>query len=652
MSLNDEINEQKNSQQNIIKTNTKNTIKEYKFKNEFYFCPKCKLNIPIIIPILSNDEKGNIEYIIKCPCDNNEIINLKQFLDVQKRKTNIDYCEECFDYSKNENYLFCLTCNKWYCQNCREKNFPEENEHIFINSKIYFLTTCNNHPNLKSCNFCLTCLEQFCSSCLNFHDKRHNIININEYYYQVKEKINLTNIYEFIDSKIENNKILFNKYTEIFMKNNKIIDLNISEAFLKNNEINLQLASLIKLTYEQFIQCEKCPNPNLIFNMDILSNFNKSNLNLSSLNLNNISFFILLHLKTNFLINFNYLSLYTTILTFPKFQQEITSIIQLNEYIYILTTKKNFIIYDITQFKILYDFSNNNIYPKKDEINSNGNDNSNSNNSNDIVSISFMENIISKEMDLIYNSNFDIFDIEKLDNNKFALGINKYIIIFLFENLNLKILGICHNKKSLTNKLYSLNNNILCSIIQEKEIIFWNLDNYSIIKGIKFKDKIYSFVEGLDEIIFFGTNQNLNTLNTKDYKLLKKKIHNNTICGLINLGDHKIMSSSNDQVIKIFSYFPIEIIYSFKLELPIQSIMKIQDNLIGIILENHSLHIFDVTKFKEINYFKCNNDNYEFINKVGNYLIVKIDNNDYKLVKLNENKNKILEKDVEIIIWK
>ena len=112
------------------------------------------------------------------------------------------------------------------------------------------------------------------------------------------------------------------------------------------------------------------------------------------------------------------------------------------------------------------------------------------------------------------------------------------------------------------------------------------------------------------------------------------------------------MSSSNDQVIKIFSYFPIEIIYSFKLELPIQSIMKIQDNLIGIILENHSLHIFDVTKFKEINYFKCNNDNYEFINKVGNYLIVKIDNNDYKLVKLNENKNKILEKDVEIIIWK
>ena len=648
MSLNDEINEQKNSQQNIIKTNTKNTIKEYKFKNEFYFCPKCKLNIPIIIPILSNDEKGNIEYIIKCPCDNNEIINLKQFLDVQKRKTNIDYCEECFDYSKKENYLFCLTCNKWYCQNCREKNFPEENEHIFINSKIYFLTTCNNHPNLKSCNFCLTCLEQFCSSCLNFHDKRHNIININEYYYQVKEKINLTNIYEFIDSKIENNKILFNKYTEIFMKNNKIIDLNISEAFLKNNEINLQLASLIKLTYEQFIQCEKCPNPNLIFNMDILSNFNKSNLNLSSLNLNNISFFILLHLKTDFLINFDYLSLFTTIFTFPKIQQEITSIIELNVYIYVLTTKNNFIIYDISQSKILYDFSLNNFYQRKDKIDSN----ENSNNSNDINSISTMENDISKEMDLIFYSNFDIFDIVKLNNNKFALGINKYIIIYHLDNLNLQILGICQNKKYSLNKLYILNNNKLCSIIHEKEIILWNLDNFSIIKEIKFKERIYSFVQDTEEKIFFGTNQNLYTLNINDYKLLKKKIHNNTISGLINLGNHKIMSSSNEQVIKIFTYFPIQIIYTFKMELPIQSIMNIKDNLIGIILENHSLHIFDVEKFKEINYFKFNNDNYILIKNINNYLIAKIDNNDYKLIKLNESKNKILEKDVEIIIWK
>ena len=92
MSLNDEINSQNNLQKNIIKTKKNNTIKEYKFKNEFYFRPKCKLNIPIIIPILSNDEKGNIEYIIKCPCNNNEIINLKQFLNVQKRTSNIDYC--------------------------------------------------------------------------------------------------------------------------------------------------------------------------------------------------------------------------------------------------------------------------------------------------------------------------------------------------------------------------------------------------------------------------------------------------------------------------------------------------------------------------------------------------------------------------------
>ncbi len=648
MSLNDEINSQNNLQKNIIKTKKNNTIKEYKFKNEFYFCPKCKINIPIIIPILSNDEKGNIEYIIKCPCNNNEIINLKQFLNVQKRTSNIDYCEECFDYCKNEKYLFCLTCNKWYCQNCREKNFPEEKEHIFINSKIYFLTTCNNHPNIQSKNFCLTCLEQFCSSCLNFHEKSHNIININEYYSQIKEKISKTNIYEFIDSENQNNKILFNKYSEICIKNNKIVDLNISEAFLKNNEINLQLATLIKLTYEQFIQCEKCPNPNLIFNMDILSNFNKSNLNLSSLNLNNISFFILLHLKTDFLINFDYLSLFTTIFTFPKIQQEITSIIELNVYIYVLTTKNNFIIYDISQSKILYDFSLNNFYQRKDKIDSN----ENSNNSNDINSISTMENDISKEMDLIFYSNFDIFDIVKLNNNKFALGINKYIIIYCFENLNLKILGICHNKKCLLNKLYLLNNNILCSIIQEKEIIFWNLDNFTIIKGIKFKERIYSFVQDLEDKIFLGTNQNLYTLNTNDYKLLKKKIHNNIISGLINLGNHKIMSGSNDQEIKIFSYFPIEIIYSFKMKLPIQSIMNIKENLIGIILENQSLHIFDVEKLKEINYFKFNNDNYILINNINNYLIAKIDNKDYKLIKLNKNKNKILERDVEIIIWK
>ena len=51
MSLNDEINSQNNLQKNIIKTKKNNTIKEYKFKNEFCFCPKCKINIPIIIPI-------------------------------------------------------------------------------------------------------------------------------------------------------------------------------------------------------------------------------------------------------------------------------------------------------------------------------------------------------------------------------------------------------------------------------------------------------------------------------------------------------------------------------------------------------------------------------------------------------------------------
>ena len=112
------------------------------------------------------------------------------------------------------------------------------------------------------------------------------------------------------------------------------------------------------------------------------------------------------------------------------------------------------------------------------------------------------------------------------------------------------------------------------------------------------------------------------------------------------------MSGSNDQEIKIFSYFPIEIIYSFKMKLPIQSIMNIKENLIGIILENQSLHIFDVEKLKEINYFKFNNDNYILINNINNYLIAKIDNKDYKLIKLNKNKNKILERDVEIIIWK
>ena len=240
-------------------------IKEIKFDS--YSCTNCKSEIELE-KINFNGENNEDTIIFNCTGNCGKItISINEYF--KKIIDNIYLNEKCSDCgksqlreclnNKNNIFIYCIECNKKYCNNCKEN--CEHNDFIKINE---INNKCLVHKNKELCSFCDDDKIQLCKNCINNGTHRdHNIIDFNDivikneeieifknilnYFNQQIKEINeekKKKIKENYDKKKEQTKLNFeNEKKQLILKQNEIINdkskkYNDKEEELKKNIFN------------------------------------------------------------------------------------------------------------------------------------------------------------------------------------------------------------------------------------------------------------------------------------------------------------------------------------------------------------------------------------------------------------------------------
>ena len=187
----------------LNETQFQNGNKYIKLKN-WTLCPLCKKQIPLLLPFWDN--YGNVKLLILCQCQQehsdkkwkdylfpNQKIhtaerakiaeeikklfinknsktpkNIMSLEEYNQKLIDINKKEEkcCRHNTKSSDCLYCVQCEKFFCENCRNIHNELTFDHIFITRELTFFQECPKHKSKKLKIYNLDKYKRYCKLCL------------------------------------------------------------------------------------------------------------------------------------------------------------------------------------------------------------------------------------------------------------------------------------------------------------------------------------------------------------------------------------------------------------------------------------------------------------------------------------------------------
>ena len=244
--------------------------------NAVFSCSNCGK-----IPLMSivNDDIPKIHYLCNF-CLKDTTVKIKEFLDKNCNSKEKHQCSRCNQHdAKKEGKMFCLQCQKWFCDNCLEMHNEFSIDHIVVPCEIKIETKCNKHNNKDIEFFCEECRKNICLFCLDEEHQKHKVSKLKTVY-------NNSRFFEFKEdlAKAQEKVRQYNKDIKdrlVDVLNQKIIELNnevesVENAYKENNIINEELLQMVEILYYNYKLTDKCPNYYIMMNLLNNSTFNLS----------------------------------------------------------------------------------------------------------------------------------------------------------------------------------------------------------------------------------------------------------------------------------------------------------------------------------------------------------------------------------------
>ena len=298
------------------------TINEFKIK---FFDDLIAENEYEIINIEESKQKNKEKNIEDYDFKIDRILNLDDYLNFVNNSDNKIKNFECIFHSNNNNTLYCLQCEKWFCEDCQKLHDELVGCHTFISFKISSINYCENHldeffnePEYKKKfivnYYCKNCENFFCKYC--FDSKNclsqngiHNLIECKNLFKNKKLDNNLIKNYD--DKYI---KILNNKQNEFFSLD-KNSQKKLEDIYNYNLKISKNIYELGKKVVKTFVILKSLRNIYLYQNYLNFLNYNFQIYDQQIYQKRTIYY------KTNYFFDFNNIQIYKVL-----YQNKIESI--------------------------------------------------------------------------------------------------------------------------------------------------------------------------------------------------------------------------------------------------------------------------------------------------------------------------------------
>jgi len=233
-------------------------------ENIVYRCLQCPF-IPIIK--LQTDSKNTYIYS-KCRLFHSYKKELSEYLKENDKKQlykiSCCKCNEIIN-KKRISYYYCEKCNKFYCNNCKEKDKGYNHIQITIHK---FDSLCPEHED-KLISYCEVCQKNLCTYCLNSHLQNHKITSLSSILIKKKDFQNfniqfqkanihikkIENISNNIINSLQNKVNEIKKTFDIFKMKNEL-QLNFVKGLIdilnfknKNRDLNFEIIDNIKSNF-------------------------------------------------------------------------------------------------------------------------------------------------------------------------------------------------------------------------------------------------------------------------------------------------------------------------------------------------------------------------------------------------------------------
>ena len=210
---------------NISNINTNDKIQTYK-------CPDC-----LIVPEISNINYSENEILLECPFHKENLMDIKNYLN----SLNFNTCQICnIKFTSKDSSYYCYQCKKSTCYNCK---INHDKKHNLININEYNIK-CQIHFGKNYEYYCYNCSSNLCETCFNNHDNKHNIKPLSDLFiknedldYILKKNKEYNKIIQIYQNYTSLNNIILDTYKNY--KNNFYYIKNIKNLirFIKNTEI-------------------------------------------------------------------------------------------------------------------------------------------------------------------------------------------------------------------------------------------------------------------------------------------------------------------------------------------------------------------------------------------------------------------------------
>ena len=544
-------------------------ISNLKYLDQYLLCPRCNIYIPSLPFFVNPAEKGSVEILINCKCGNKDRMPLEDYFNYKLPTPKISKCEICRSNKPNLDFLFCVTCSRWVCNECREVFYEEEQNHYYSKNYVVFSEYCEEHINKKKLFYCLNCKEEFCSKCSKNHNNEHNIIDLTTYYQTVQNLILMKNLENNINDFFKKNEKIKEKCLEIIENLNNVNgenNIDKKEKFLelynKNYNLNIQLKNFLNILYNSFLAASTNPNYNIIHNIEHSSDIN-----------------------INAAIEIEKLCEDLTISSEIKYEQIINYfsqnyLLQIKSLLYIKEEKSH---YDNFSVKLLLKLNDESFL---------------------FTSDTFFQvyNTNTKEISQkIIGHTREITKIIKLNDGKIATGSKDTQIRIWNVDPYIMLAGIlCGNDSSIT-ELIQLKNGNLISGCEHNKIIIWDLIKFRQVQCFDFGSNILGISEMEQKKLIIVTSRSVinMSLNNNKKVILDNMEKNVTINCLLFLESNTVYSTSSNNI-NIFYTNPFIKIKSLKVNDNIISIKNFIQNYFLAVSKEYTLLFFNVINFEQL----------------------------------------------------
>ena len=493
----------------------------------------------MILHFKNIENKNKIQFNCGCFVGSSAEIDFSDFLqkvkEINNKKEDHHYCKQHNNIGKK----YCKDCEIWLCDECIGIHSVFNKNHSLSNNESPLKKKCKYHVDNFNEYYCLNCNEEICSLCITKIGSHsdHKTIQFEKFNF-FKENIKSHLRYKTYD---ECSKHL----EDIKETNNNEYNMNIQ----KINDMTGNLINKIKNIQGNYIReiSNKCEHFNKI--IEIMKECYRY-------------FYLMISNENPDFNSLNFLKQITEIIDIKTFYSNFNSISKAMKMIDNFSFN-NIFSYDIKTNETPYQFSFNfeKIFKKMKKIRTSSvgahsltvqsKYNINQNKPNEIKYVKSIKTRIGT-----------IYSIIKTNINEIAVACGNEILIidditketndsFSLFNSFPSLRG--HIKNVLC--LALLSENILASAGEDPFIKIWNIEKKECINTIKGKYKhIYSLLKYQDNILIAGIHNQIKIFDiTKNEELATLIGHTKSICSIIKINEHALVSSSYDNLIKIWN---------------------------------------------------------------------------------------------------